>query len=26
VNGDGVADFQIKVAGLSALSKGDFYL
>ena len=26
VNGDGVADFQIKVSGLSALAKGDFYL
>lgn len=25
-NGDGVADFQVKVAGLSALSKGDFHL
>jgi serralysin len=26
VNGDKVADFQIKVAGLSVLTKGDFYL
>jgi serralysin len=26
VNSDKVADFQIKVAGLSTLSKGDFYL
>jgi serralysin len=26
VNGDKVADFQIKVAGLSKLDKGDFYL
>jgi serralysin len=26
VNGDRVTDFQIKVAGLSTLSKGDFYL
>ena len=26
VNGDRTADFKIKVAGLSALSKGDFYL
>jgi serralysin len=26
VNGDRVADFQIKMAGLSSLSKGDFYL
>ncbi len=26
VNGDKVADFSIKVLGLSALSKGDFYL
>jgi serralysin len=26
VNGDGVADFQVKVAGLSTLNKSDFYL
>jgi serralysin len=26
VNGDGAADFQIKVSNLSTLSKGDFYL
>jgi serralysin len=26
VNGDKVADFQVKVAGLSTLNKGDFYL
>jgi serralysin len=26
VNGDKSADFKINVAGLSALSKGDFYL
>lgn len=25
-NGDKIADFGIKVAGLSAMSKGDFYL
>ncbi|EIM27527.1 M10 family metallopeptidase [Microvirga lotononidis] len=26
VNGDSLVDFKVKVAGLSALSKGDFYL
>ncbi|MGO4524986.1 M10 family metallopeptidase [Microvirga sp. 2MCAF35] len=26
VNGDTIVDFKLKVAGLSALSKGDFYL
>ncbi|WP_230531281.1 M10 family metallopeptidase [Microvirga roseola] len=26
VNGDGVADFQVRVPGLTYLSKGDFYL
>lgn len=25
-NGDGIADFQVKVAGISTLSKGDFHL
>jgi serralysin len=26
LNGDRIADFQVKIAGLSALAKGDFYL
>ena len=26
LNGDKAADFQVKVAGLSTLAKGDFYL